>query len=291
MQQWCSKPKNPSDEKGFTAFRSQGAEIEERATSVAASRTKLEVRAAAINERENGLRTRIAEIEARLERDVVERSTAGLQRELLDRRATLLAKLTAALDSRLAIINSQLSEVSMLHEQQAETARQTIHRLSDLRSERVRLNQHFESLREQAARAAIERAELRTKLQTVVERLREEHKVAPDVAVSAPCPPLDEGLDPARRIEQLENELEIMGPINPLALEECQALQERHEFLQAQHTDIATTRRELTKVIASIDNDIVTIFASAFADVAVNFEKLFENSLPRWDWINSTNCS
>ena len=259
---------------------SERAQIEERATSVAALRTDVEVRAAAINERENGLRTRIAEIEARLERDVLERSAAGRQRELLDRRATVLDKLIAALDSRLEIVDSRLREARLLHEQQSETVRQIVHQLTDLRSERVGLTQQFESLRERTAHAAVERAELRTRLQNVVERLREEQKVTPDVAVSAPCPPLDEGLDPARRIEQLETELEIMGPINPLALEECRALQERYEFLQAQLADIATTRRELSKVIASIDEDIVTIFASAFADVAVNFEQLFETLFP-----------
>ena len=256
------------------------ADIEERANAVAALRTDVEVRAAAINERENGLRTRIAEIEARLERDVSERSTAGQQRELLDRRATVLDKLAEVLDSRSATIESRLSKARMAHEQQSETVRQIVHQLTDLRSERVGLNQQFENLRERVASAAIERAELRTKLQTVVESLRAEHKVAPDVAVSAPCPPLDEGVDPARRIEQLQNELEIMGPINPLALEECQALQERHEFLQAQLADIVATRRELTKVIASIDDDIVTIFANAFADVAINFEQLFETLFP-----------
>ena len=256
------------------------AELEARANEVASLRTDVEVRAAAINERENGLRTRITEIEARLERDVLERSTAGQQREFLDRRATVLDRLTVALDSWQAIIDSRLSNARTAHERQSETGRQLVRQLTDLRSERVRITQRFESLRERSASAAIERAELRTKLQTVVERLRTEHKVAPDVAVSAPCPPLDDGVDSARRIEQLQNELEIMGPINPLATEECQVLGERHEFLQAQLADISTTRRELTKVIASIDDEIVTVFAGAFADVSSNFEKLFETLFP-----------
>lgn len=256
------------------------ADLTARVNEAVALRTDVEVRAAAINERENGLRTRIAEIEARLERDVMERSTAGQQRELLDRRATVLDKLAAGLQAWQGVIDSRLSEARTAHEQQSETARQLVRRLSDLRSERVTVNQRFESLRERAAAAAIERAELRTKLQTVVESLRAEHRVASDVAVSAPRPPLDDGLDSARRIEQLQSELEIMGPINPLATEECRELQDRHEFLQAQLADIATTRRELTKVIASIDDEIVTIFAGAFADVSTNFERLFETLFP-----------
>ena len=256
------------------------AAAESRLNEAVALRTELEVRAAAVNERENGLRTRIAEIEARLERDVLERSRAGQQREFLDRRAAVLDRLAAGLGAWQAVIDTRLGEARTAHEQQSDTTRRLVGRLSDLRSERASVNQRFESLRERAAAAAVERAELRTKLQAVVESLRAEHEVAPDVAVSAPCPPLDDGVDPARRIKQLQSELEIMGPVNPLATEECRELQERHEFLQAQLADISTTRRELTKVIASIDDDIVTIFASAFADVSSNFEKLFETLFP-----------
>ena len=256
------------------------AELEARFNEVVGLRSDVEVRAAAINERENGLRTRIAEIEARLERDVIERSTAGRRREFLERRAAVLDKLAAAIHSWQSVIDSRLDEARSAHQRQSESARQLVSQLSALRDERAAVNQRLESLRERAASAAVERAELRTKLQTLVESLRTEHKVTPDVAVSAPCPSLEYGVDSARRIEQLQRELEIMGPINPLATEECRELQERHEFLQEQLADIAATRRELTKVIASIDDDIVTIFASAFADVSTNFEKLFEILFP-----------
>ncbi len=255
-------------------------EIDARANETASLRSRLEVRAAAINERENGLRTRIAEIEARLEHDVLQRSTAGRQRESLDRRAVVLDRLTTGLGSVQALVDTRLSNARVLHDRQSETSRQLLGRLTGLRNERVRSNEQLEGLREGAARRAVQQAELRTRLQAVVERVRAEHRVAPDVAVSAVCPPLDDGIDSARRIALLENELEIMGPINPLAVEEYQTLQERHEFLQAQLDDIATTRRELTKVVASIDDDIVTIFAGAFADVATNFEHLFETLFP-----------
>lgn len=256
------------------------AEIAKRGDEIARSRTNVEVRAAAINERENGLRTRIAEIENRLERDMLERSSAGQQRELLDRRAVVLNKLAGLLDARLETIDSRLSATRLAHEQQSATTRAAVSRLSDLRHERASLNEQAESLQQRLSSAAIRRAELSTKLQAVVDRLRSEHNVAPEVAVSAPSPPLDDGIDSLARIAELQDELEIMGPINPLALEESRALQERYEFLEAQLNDIAASRRELTKVIAAIDDDIVTIFASAFADVSSNFEKLFETLFP-----------
>jgi chromosome segregation protein len=71
-----------------------------------------------------------------------------------------------------------------------------------------------------------------------------------------------------------------MGPINPLALEEFEALQERHEFLEKQLEDVKESRRELAKVIRAIDGEIVNVFAAAFADVATNFTALFSTLFP-----------
>ncbi len=71
-----------------------------------------------------------------------------------------------------------------------------------------------------------------------------------------------------------------MGPINPLALEEFEALEERHHFLESQLEDVRSTRRDLSRVIKAIDGEIVTVFASAFADVASNFESLFSTLFP-----------
>ena len=72
-----------------------------------------------------------------------------------------------------------------------------------------------------------------------------------------------------------EVELRLLGPINPLALEEFNELQARHTFLEEQLEDVRSTRRELSRVIAAIDAEIQTVFAAAFADVSENFTQLF----------------
>src|SRR3546814_3335326 len=87
-------------------------------------------------------------------------------------------------------------------------------------------------------------------------------------------PEMSEGVTPTARARELERELRLMGPINPLALEEYDALQERHEFLQAQLDDVKSSRRDLSKVIKAIDGEIVEVFAGAYADVSQNFEQL-----------------
>jgi chromosome segregation protein len=71
-----------------------------------------------------------------------------------------------------------------------------------------------------------------------------------------------------------------MGPINPLAMEEYTALQERHMFLEGQLDDVRAARRELAKVIKAVDSEIVDVFRAAYADVADNFERLFATLFP-----------
>ena len=93
-------------------------------------------------------------------------------------------------------------------------------------------------------------------------------------------PELAEGTSPTARVRELEREVRLMGPINPLALEEFTALQERHGFLEAQLEDVRSTRRDLQRVIRSVDAEIQSVFAAAFADVSASFTSLFGTLFP-----------
>ena len=256
------------------------SEMEERAAMVGSLRSDVDVRAAGLEERRTSLSDRLAALETRLERDVDKRAAAEGQRVDLDRRADVLTGLSLKVAAVAEVVDRRLTDVRERRRQQSQAAQEITRRLDGLRRSRSDAGTRLEGLRSALAKAEVEEAELRTRLQAAVDRLRVDHDLAPDVAVSAPCPDLPDGVGADRRVEMLESELDIMGPVNPLALEEHQALQERHGFLQGQLDDIRGTRRELQKVINSIDEEIVTVFASAFADVSVNFSELFQTLFP-----------
>ena len=123
-------------------------------------------------------------------------------------------------------------------------------------------------------------AELRLRLETLTEQARTELEVEPEVAEAAPAPEVPEGVSAAEHLRVLERELRLMGPINPLALAEFAELSERHEFLQAQLEDVRASRRELAKIIKAVDDEIISVFAAAYADVAGHFESLFSTLFP-----------
>jgi chromosome segregation protein len=118
------------------------------------------------------------------------------------------------------------------------------------------------------------------RLDALTETTRRELDCEVEATRDAPCPPLPAGSSPAGRVRDLEREIRLMGPINPLALEEFAALQERQSFLEGQLEDVRSARRELGKVIRAIDGEIVDVFRAAYADVSEHFERLFSTLFP-----------
>jgi chromosome segregation protein len=163
---------------------------------------------------------------------------------------------------------------------EADAARASADQLDALRGERSGLEKELLEIRELASRAEVGQAESRVKLDASIEGLRTEFDVEPAAALDAVPPEVPEGTTLAGRARELERDLRLMGPINPLALEEHRALLERSEFLQTQLDDVRNSRRELNRVIRAVDKEIVSVFARAFADVSGHFANLFSTLFP-----------
>ena len=260
--------------------RAARGRLEERAAALAALRRDLEVRAAAIEERRGFLTSRLADTEERLRRNVAEREQAAVRRVALEGVATATERLAAVVAERLALADDGLGRLREQRRRQSEELRERTERLENLRRERQTAERQLSETRERAQRIELEEAEVRVRLEQAVENLRRDFDAEPEAAMQVECPPLSEGVSAPARVRELERELRLMGPINPLALEEYTALQERHEFLESQLEDVKSTRRELSKVIRAIDGEIVETFAAAFADVSENFTALFQTLFP-----------
>ncbi|WP_314422013.1 chromosome segregation protein SMC [uncultured Microbacterium sp.] len=83
-----------------------------------------------------------------------------------------------------------------------------------------------------------------------------------------------------RRLAEAERKLAQLGRVNPLALEEFAALEQRHAFLTEQLADLTQTRQDLLTIIADLDERMQTIFASAFEDTRVAFGEVFPVLFP-----------
>ncbi|MEO3924599.1 chromosome segregation protein SMC [Micromonosporaceae bacterium B7E4] len=83
-----------------------------------------------------------------------------------------------------------------------------------------------------------------------------------------------------KRAAKAERELALLGKVNPLALEEFAALEERYKFLSEQLEDLKATRRDLLTVVKDVDDRILEVFASAYHDTAREFEQVFTVLFP-----------
>jgi chromosome segregation protein len=162
----------------------------------------------------------------------------------------------------------------------------------------------FEALVDTAHRDEMARAEHRMRIEGLHEKAMAELGLAPDSLLGDYGPeqfvpvltgpdgtalgPDDEQPDPRpyvreeqqKRLRAAERNLGVLGRVNPLALEEFEAMEERHRFLSEQLEDLRKTRRDLTDIIADVDARVEQVFAEAYADVEKAFERVFARLFP-----------
>jgi len=256
------------------------AALDRTASELNRRRQDLEVRSAGLDERRQMLHRRLAETEQRLQADQHARAAAATRRQALERDLEVIDRLSALVDGHRQSIEVRHNELAEIRRRQSDEVRAIAARLDAGRRSRADAERELEASREKSRRLELDEAEVRMRLEGVIEGLRRDHDVEPEVALTTEQPVMPEGVNPLGRARELERELRLMGPINPLALEEFNELQERHGFLEAQLEDVRSTRRELLRVIRAVDQEIQSVFAAAYADVSGHFTALFSMLFP-----------
>ena len=115
---------------------------------------------------------------------------------------------------------------------------------------------------------------------------------APATSASAKAAPTDDGVpeqapsvpyvreEQLKRLKQAERQLTMLGKVNPLALEEFSAMEERHKFLTEQLEDLKNTRKDLLDIVREVDTRVEQVFTEAYADVERAFDSTFSRLFP-----------
>jgi len=191
--------------------------------------------------------------------------------------------------------------------QQANAQREA--ELVTVRTRSSELDEEIVRLTDALHRDEIARAEHRLRIETLETRVLEEYGVSIEALVAEygpdqPAPPSSQEMaafEQARdrgeqvsapqpgpfdrraqekRAARADRDLALLGRVNPLALEEFAALEERHQFLSTQLEDLKATRRDLLTVVKEVDERILEVFTRAFQDVAAEFETVFAALFP-----------
>jgi len=247
---------------------------------------------------------------AQVERDARARHAAEQQARA---RGAVIA--AAVRDAAARTLNSMQVSLARAAEERDAAQRDRSGRESELQTVRSRtreLDERLGQLTDAVHRDEISRAEQRLRIEAMQNRAAEEfgfdadtliaeygpHLLAPpsslEVAeyeqsrergeqVVAPQPGPYDRATQQKRAARAERDLALLGKVNPLALEEFSALQERHQFLSTQLEDLKATRRDLLTVVKEVDDRILEVFTAAYHDVAREFETVFATLFPGGD--------
>ncbi|MEO7071248.1 MAG: AAA family ATPase, partial [Nostocoides sp.] len=102
----------------------------------------------------------------------------------------------------------------------------------------------------------------------------------PDDADAVPEPTAYVRDEQEKRLRKAERGLSALGRVNPLALEEYAALEERHTFLTTQLEDLKKSKADLLDIVREVDDRVVKVFTEAFHDTAAQFERVFARLFP-----------
>ena len=225
--------------------------------------------------------------------------------------ATELASLVDLTRSR-ATLERELAEEARVQAEAALTAARHRHRAATAALEEIVRGAH---------RDEMARIEHRMRLEQLAERALNELGLEPETLMAdygphQPVPVLtrpdgaalgadDEQPPPVAymraqqeaRLRAAERNLAVLGRVNPLALEEFEAMSARHAFLAEQLEDLKSTRQDLLDIIAEVDAKVEQVFAQAYRDVERTFGEVFARLFPGGrgrllltdpgDWLNT----
>lgn len=269
-------------------------------------RTRLDVET--LRERVRAGEARVVQLEKQRERERDAAAEAArravIRRAQREIAADVAAQVPALLDSVDRSVTQARVDLAT-----AESARTAVtQELAELRTQETAIRARLTGLTESVHGLELQIHEKRLHVTSLLERVASELGLEEDVLVAEYGPdlavPLDLGTEdsaaPAgahdgavvvetvpfdragqrKRLQDAERKLSQLGRVNPLALEEFAALEQRHKFLTEQLADLTQTRKDLLTIIEELDERMQSIFLAAFEDTRVAFGEVFPVLFP-----------
>jgi chromosome segregation protein len=276
------------------------------AAAEGARRAEVEARLAVrtSEERARALAGRAEQLERAAVAERSARAAAVARRERRARAAAVAGAVASGGEIVLARLDRSVARAAQ-ERTEAEQARAAADsELSELRGRIRALSADLDELTTSVHRDEVARAEQRLRIESLEERALAEFGMEPEALMAEYGPdqlvppslraPGDQAgagepepqpypyvrAEQERRLRTAEKALVLLGRVNPLALEEFAALEERHRFLTEQLDDLKRSRKDLLDLISDVDARVEAVFAEAFADTAAQFEQVFARLFP-----------
>lgn len=173
----------------------------------------------------------------------------------------------------LATAEANRSHTEQAHKQWQSTMAQQRDKVSALTAHLGRMNDNAHS-------AELARTQAQVKIEQAVAGAMEQLGLTAEQLLAEELPEDFDAAATKAELKKAEKALNSLGKVNPLALEEFKALEERYNFLAQQLDDVERARNDLHEVIADVDATILQLFTEAWQDVEVAFPEVFSTLFP-----------
>ncbi|MDO4259606.1 MAG: chromosome segregation protein SMC [Actinomycetaceae bacterium] len=281
------------------AAAQKGADEAARAARVAReeqTEARLALSAAKERSRQAQARARSLRAQAATAREEVDKHRRA--EALRSREVERVGRIVAGAESAVGAAAATLARCTEVRDHLQEERAAAQRRGAELRGQMDRLSGELTQIRDATHRDEIARAQIQMRIEQVEARCLEELSLEPDAVVEefgphnlAPKDLLDPDSESVQMVpyvrsaqekalQRATRELAKLGKVNPLALEEHEALSKRHEFLVSQVSDLKKSKADLLRIIDDVDRLVQEAFASAFADTQEQFAGTFATLFP-----------
>lgn len=146
--------------------------------------------------------------------------------------------------------------------------------LADMDEERAKIADKVSALKDKMHKYEVSMAKIEAEIKQCIEAMQNEYELTPQEALMHRLE-IDEA-ELKSKLKKLAKELKAIGTVNPNAITEYEALNERYTFLQQQITDLVKAKEDLLKIIEQIDKTMEKQFSEAFAQIKMNFNDIFK---------------
>jgi chromosome segregation protein len=287
-------------------------QLERGASQARAAETELRLTLRTREERVRAMKGRAESLEAAVHAELAARERAVVRRDRRRREATVAGAVRSGAAYAVQVVARVLAQASSERAGAEQGRVEREERLTLVRAEIGALGDEQRDLTSLVHRDEVERTQQLLRIETLQAKAIEELGIDPAVLVADFGPdqlvPViaevdaedaddDEAAetgthvkeaatvpyvrdDQARRLRSAERKLATLGRVNPLALEEYAALEERHTFLTKQLEDLRSSKGDLMDIVREVDERVEKVFTQAFNDTADQFEGVFSRLFP-----------
>ncbi|HUS81297.1 MAG TPA: chromosome segregation protein SMC, partial [Armatimonadota bacterium] len=256
---------------GEEAGAGSGEDLEARRAEL----VKLEVAVAELREKERSTTALVQQQQAELERLRREQGAQDEARHTLAERQGELQAELEALAGQLDISRAAADELREDVGRQSEAVAELRGKSEELDASTRKLRRILDGQQEALGRTEVSLTREQAQIEHIQERLSDVYEVTPQQAIAQLGDQEVSRNSIARQVNQFKREIRALGHVNLSAIDECERLTAREQFLSSQRDDLERARADLLAIIDEIDDAARVEFLATFEQISEAFEEIF----------------